>query len=716
MKESKQFDPKVFLLISLFMFSIFGSSLSATSATAPQAAYPTQDINVDALGDSLGQMFGMFREFGASGETFGLVLQMMFENFVNMSATQEIPGVYVINGSIIQESESDTYQYSEDYQWEYNPWGVYNMDNATDPADQDEYPYFILNQSGVLNYTRIEGVQLTFIIWDQDGSFIDALDNVINTVKAFVAIEEQLALNPDSTAAQAEAQAEAIEAAIEAVTYFLIHINDIITGDEVIIFNTIAFTNYMADFAGTVDGQWYVTQNGVRTNSRTLDVAYPAWEAEYRDLAEAYGDEYMLYILDEGYNQTRMQNYTAFSFDIIEIWLKEFQISIDVGKILAGLTPEDVFTDIFQELKLEFYIFTHHFTSWVLFDDSKFGGTDPATDNSVPDVKWEVIGQYGGENVSKITDTEIVDYIQFRGADFSFTDPVYDGDTMSWGVRADNLAFRVLPIGMNDDEVNETVAPLEHMEYFELGFTFEPSKKLDVETGDYFNAQGQKTMGSAKVKLLQSFGSWDLDTDDKPFTPHLKVEELQLATIYMSTIFHFKLWIENKEIASEGEVPDQALLDASNYNEETSKIHVGDIDQELPLAEIDIAGPDYDQTNAVGATTNHPAKTTIIPTVYAEWEAQNSETYVQNDTSTGQINSTINIDFSVLIYAVVYDTFGYNGFTSGDEIVHDPTFSIFIITSNPGLIAVILVVGSVTLVGVAAVLITKRKESALGSL
>ncbi len=714
MKESKQFDPKVFLLISLFLFSIFGSSLSATSATAPQAAYPTQDVDVDALDESLGQMFGMFRGFGASGDTFGLVLQMMFENFVTMNATQEIPGVYVLNGSIIQEAESGTYNYSEDYEWEYNPRGVYNLDNATEPADRDEYPYFILNQSGILNYTRIEGVQLTFIIWDQDGSFIDALDNVINTVKTFVAIEEQLALNPDSTAAQEEAQAEAIKAAIEAVTYFLIHINDIITGDEVIIFNTIAFTNYMADFDGTFLGEWYVTENGARTN-RTLDDAYPAWEANYTAIAEYYGDEYMLYILNEDYLEKRIQNYTAFSFDIIEIWLKEFQISIDVGKILAGLTPEDAFTDIFQELKLEFYVFTHHFTSWVLFDDNKFGMGDDASGNGVPDVKWGVVGEYENETVSKINDTEIVDYIQFRGADFSFIDPVYDGDSMTWGVHADNLAFRVLPIGMNDDEVNETVAPLEHMEYFELGFTFEPSKKLDVNTGDYFNAQGQKTMGSAKVKLLQSFGSWDLDGDGRPFTPHLKDEELQFATIYMSTIFHFKLWIENKELPEEGTAPDQALLDASNYDETSSKIHVGDIDQELPLAEIDIAGPDYDQTNPVGTTTKHPAKTTIIPTVYAEWEAQNSETYVQNDNSTGQINSIVNIDFSVLIYAVVYDTFGYDGWTSGDEIVHDPTFSIFIITSNPGLIAVILVVGSVTLVGVAAVLITKRKESALGS-
>ena len=326
MKESKQFDPKVLLLISLFLFSIFGSSFATPASAAPLATLQEEEpVDIDALQGSLGQMFGMFQQFGASGETFGLVMAMMFENFVNMSATQEIPGVYVLNGSIVQSAETESYTYGEDYSHEYSPWSVYNLDDAADPNDQDEYPYFVLEQTGVLNYTRTEGVQLTFIIWDQDGSFIDALDNLINTIKEFVSIQANLeAAGQDNTQAQEEAMADAIQAAVKAVTYFLIHINDIITGDEVIIFNTIAFTNYMADFAGTVDGQWYVTENGVRTNSRTLDVALPSWEADYRAIAETYEDEYMLYLLDEGYNQTRTQNYTAFRFDIIEIWLKEF--------------------------------------------------------------------------------------------------------------------------------------------------------------------------------------------------------------------------------------------------------------------------------------------------------------------------------------------------------------------------------------------------------
>ena len=133
------------------------------------------------------------------------------------------------------------------------------------------------------------------------------------------------------------------------------------------------------------------------------------------------------------------------------------------------------------------------------------------------------------------------------------------------------------------------------------------------------------------------------------------------------------------------------------------------IDQELPLAEIDIAGPDYNQTGVTNG--DFPAKTTIIPTVYLEFEGQSGETYSQDDSSIGQISAVLNIEFSTLIYAVSYDTFGTGTFTSGDEIIHDPTFSVFITTTNPGVIAVILVIGAVGMAGIAAVMITKNKNA-----
>ncbi|MHA1475512.1 MAG: hypothetical protein ACTSQ5_10025 [Promethearchaeota archaeon] len=721
----KKLKLKSYTILALFMMSTFaGSMISNASA---DKLYVSPDSDPDALNIGLAQMFGMFRDFGASGELIGNVLEMMFMNFENMSATQEIDGVYVLNASVIQAEESGSFTYSESRTEQYHPWGVYNLEDATNPDDQDEYPYFEYYQNGTINYNKTEGVSITFIIWDNDGTFIDALDKLISTFKELTKIQEDDV--PDEVAQQA-----ALEAVISAVTYFFIHINDIITGDEVIILNTIAFTNYVADFDGDKNGTWYVTEEGVKTNNRLLFDALPSFEDDYREIAEYYNDEWMLYILDEGWEFRETQNYTTFSFDIIEIWLKEFQVSIDTEAILgalAGTEGAEYFsgkeaTDIFQELKLEFYVFTHHFQNWYLFDDEKFDKdysnsstfvqdqTEDAIGNGVPDVLFENIADPGDDPVHVITDAEVVDYILFRGADeWTFKEPVYDTEEnkMEWGIRAENLGFRIIPMGLKDDEIDLDDAPVEHMEFMEIGFSFQPEKSFVVETGDYINAQGEETMGSAKVKLVQSFGQWDLDTDDKPFTPHLKNTSLDLTTVYMTTIFHFKLWIENKQIVDAGEAPDEGLLNESNYNRETHKIKVGDIDEELPLADIDIAGPDYNQTGV--NTGDYPAKTTIIPTVYAEFEGQSSETYTQNDTSTGQINATLNIEFATLIYAVSYDTFGMGNanYTSGDEIIHDPTFTIFITTTNPGVIAIILVIGAVGMAGIAAVLITKKKNA-----
>lgn len=721
---------KTIAIVSIFLISMLSVPISDYVRANKGTVYGNQ-IDTPQKGEELafilGDLFSTFREFGASGEMFAQVFELMFSNFENMSNTEsDVKGMYVLNASLISEKTSTAIDYGSEDVSTYYPWRIYNLENATDPADQDEYPYFVLERNGQLVINKTEGASLTFIIWDNDGSFISALDNVINTAKSFMEIQRGV---ESGTLSDQQAQSRALSALVEAVSYFLIHINDIITGDEVIILNIIGFTNYHTLFNGTVDGTWYITENGVPTNNRTLEEAYPDWFNDFSLLAQLYGDEYMQYLLSEGYNVTQgNQEYTQFSFDLIELWLKEFQVSIDAEAILGAISGNEgseyfnnkTATDIFQQLKLEFYIFTHHFQNYYLFDDQKFDSPIYSTEdqakanNGVPDVIWENVTEYGGDMVERITDTEIEYYLLLKNAaDWSFIEPTFNvaEGSVKWGIHIEDLDFRVLPVGMQDEQVNITEAPVEQMDYLELGFTFTPNKHETVNASgfDYINAQGETTMGSAKVKLLQSFGLWARDSDGKPFTPALKDHDYQLATVFMSTIFHFKLWIENQQITEGAEQPSQALLNESNYDRETSKVKVGNVERDLPLAEIDIAGPEYTKTTVDEVTTSHPAKTTTIPAVYAEWEGKNSQTYTQEDNSTARLNSTINFDFSLLVYAVSYDVFS----SSGDEIVHDPTFSIFIVSENPGIWAVILVVGSVSLVGIAAFLITRRKQASL---
>ncbi|MHA1675053.1 MAG: hypothetical protein ACTSYI_15660 [Promethearchaeota archaeon] len=715
------------ILLPLFSAPIISDNAGAVSSIESIASEIDTVQEGEELTNVLGNMFSMFRTFGGSGEMFADVLELLFTNFENMSNTEsDVRGMYVLNASLESEEAAQTEQLFNDDKYVYYPWSEYSLENATDPVDQDEQPYFVLERNGSITYTVDSGASITFIIWDDDSSFIDALDKVINSAKTFVRISNEV---ESGATTDEQAQSEALATLVEAVTYFLIHINDIITGDEVIIVNLIGYTNYHLDFSGAVMGEWYATENGVATenSSRTLENVYPDWKTDFNVIADLYNDEHMQYILGEEWDMNETtKDFTAFSFDLIELWLKEFQVSIDTEAIIATITGdagEDYFdgktaTDIFQELKLEFYVFTHHFQNYYLFDDEKFA--DPmynATDqakagNGVPDVTWETVGEFEGVPVERISDTEIDYYLLFQGASvWSFVEPIYNTDAgeMSWGIHVDNLEFRVMPLGMEDDQVNLTVAPIETLDYLELGFTFKPTRRDNVDTGgyDYINAKGETTMGSAKVKLVQEFGMWDRDTDDKPFTPALKDKDYQLSTVFLSTIFHFKLWIENRQITEGAEEPSQALLGENNYNRSTAKVKVGNVENDLPLAEIDIAGPNYTMTTAEGVSSEHLAKTNVIPALYAEWEGENSETYTQEDNSTAVINSTVNFDYSMLLYAVSYDVFD----SSGNQIVHDPTFSIFIVSENPGIWAVILVVGSVTLVGVAAVMITKRKQA-----
>ncbi len=713
------------ILLPLFSAPIISDNVGAVSSIESIASEIDTVQEGEELTNVLGNMFSVFRTFGGSGEMFADVLELLFTNFENMSNTEsDVRGMYVLNASIESDEPAVSVRPFENETHTFNPWSVYTLENATDPEDQDELPYFVLDSSGNVTYTVQQGASITFIIWDDDSSFIDALDKVINSAKTFARIAKEV---ESGATTDEQAQSEALATLVEAVTYFLIHINDIITGDEVIIVNLIGYTNYKVDFSGSVTGEWYATENLVETNSSSLEDVYPAWETDFNAIAAQYEDEKMQYFLNEewNYNETT-KDFTTFSFDLIELWLKEFQVSIDAEAIIATIASEasdEYFdgkkaTDIFQELKLEFYVFTHHFQNYYLFDDEKFA--DPmynATDqakagNGVPDVIWETVGVFEDEPVERISDTEIDYYLLFQGAtDWSFVEPTYDTDAgeMSWGIHIDDLDFRVIPLGMEDDQVNLTVAPIETMDYLELGFTFKPTRKDNIDTGgyDYINAQGETTMGSAKVKLVQEFGLWNPDTIEKPYTPALDETYYQLSTVFLSTIFHFKLWIENRQITEGAENPSEALLGENNYNRSTAKVKVGNVENELPLAEIDIAGPNYTMTTAEGVSSEHPAKTNVIPALYAEWEGENSETYTQEDNSTAAINSTVNFDYSMLLYAVSYDVFD----SSGNQIVHDPTFSIFIVSENPGIWAVILVVGSVTLVGVAAVMITKRKQA-----
>ena len=66
----------------------------------------------------------------------------------------------------------------------------------------------------------------------------------------------------------------------------------------------------------------------------------------------------------------------------------------------------------------------------------------------------------------------------------------------------------------------------------------------------------------------------------------------------------------------------------------------------------------------------------------------------------------LNISFNVMAYAVCFPMFN-----DGTGIWHDPTFSVYMVFEAQGFWALILLIAGVGLVGIATILIKRRKDA-----
>ncbi len=170
---------------------------------------------------------------------------------------------------------------------------------------------------------------------------------------------------------------------------------------------------------------------------------------------------------------------------------------------------------------------------------------------------------------------------------------------------------------------------------------------------------------------------------------------------------HFEL-----NIATQGQLPEAPteLLSQERYNRTEKKIKLGNYlgsraQDELEF--IDIAGPDYEYGSETFKSTA-PASTSIIPVLVWLLEHERHDTVVAaGGTEVGTYSSEISVqaEFSVLVWAVSYPQF-----ENGTGIWHDPTFSVYIVFESEEFWALIVLIAGVGLVGVATVLIKRRKD------
>jgi hypothetical protein len=208
------------------------------------------------------------------------------------------------------------------------------------------------------------------------------------------------------------------------------------------------------------------------------------------------------------------------------------------------------------------------------------------------------------------------------------------------------------------------------------------------------------------VKLNQFFAPWNAPDGYYANSP---ITGLDLAIIYVSTVLHFEL-----DIATQGQIPEepQAILEQRHYNSTSHKLMVGDYIGAAARDElefVDIAGPDYDYGNeTTPSRSTAPASTSIIPVAVWLMEHERHDTYLiegGGEVSTFASDIRVQTELSVMVYAVCYPQF-----EDGSGIWHDPTFSVYMTFQSEGFWALIVLVAGVGLVGVATILIKRRKD------
>ena len=526
-----------------------------------------------------------------------------------------------------------------------------------------------------------------------DKSFIDAANKLINFFKKVYIQQES----------GGQISADLIREGISLLTWFLIHINDIFTGDELFILNPITWQKMeiIPDPSFDITKTWYLTGNtpGDTNIDPMLDPAITSlgnmgnWIlGNWTEMAQNRNDNYMKWLLNPTHGAIPPRTvWTQFTFDLIQLWIKNFEIHIDVNKILEALTnggsgnPEVAIINAFEGCNLELFLFTHHLAGAFLYNDTN--------DDRRVSANYEPVS-LNGTTINVPSDNELTHRLILGDVgDYDFIKPqINAGDrSISWGLNLEDAEITPVPLGVN---LNSYVdAQKEMLDYVYFGFTFEP--KTDSALG----------AAHGFLKLDQFFAPWNNPEGGDANSP---IDNLDLTIIYVSTVLHFEL-----DIATQGQIPEEPteLLQHNHYSSTEHKLMVGDYigaKARDELEFVDIAGPDYEYGNESNRLTD-PASTSLIPILVWLMEHERHDTYIVaggDEVGTYSTDIRIQTEFNVLIWAVCYPEF-----EDGSGIWHDPTFSVYMIFESEGFWALIVLIAGVGLVGVATVLIKRRKDS-----
>ncbi len=681
----KIINAKSLMILSLFLTSMIAMPVMVSADDDNKFEFDQWGDNEDFITGFQGGFGNIFGGLGYAGNLLGHVFLMLFHQaYENFSASEMLPGVFVLSAF----NETEPITGINDYESGVSEYHLLPEDYAAGlPPGSTAYCEVV--KSGSYEYNLTVGAGVTLIIWDSDQSFINAVKKLFNFFKTL----EESDLNGE------EIPEDLIREGVELIVWFLIHINDIFTGDELFILNPITWQKLeITPIDFQITKTWYLsTTNTIIGDGDDVDLEanYPAIYDQLNIQADNRTDIYMQWLLrdTEIIKLGEKLYWTAFTFDLIEFWMKNFEIHIDIAELIdIGSGEGGDPAKAFQGCDIEFYLFSHHLAGAFLYNDLDLDGELSVnyTDTTVTIDSVE-------KDISYPESSELTHRLILRSVyKYNFTTPTKNDDnTISWGLRLQDVNISAVPVGIDLDSY--LAAPQENLDYMQFGFTFDPEK----------NVEGADAVG--KVKLDQYFAPWNNDTD--PYA-NADITDLDMAIIYVSTILHFHL-----NVATSGDVADANLDDFydddpndDDYVKETHELKVGNyLGGSEPLDFVDIAGPFYDYgPEEIASRSRDNASTAIIPLAVWTGEMERHDTFVppsETDVEPFATDIRVNISFTVVAYAICYPEF-----ENGAGIWHDPTFSVFMTFQAPEFWALILLIAGVGLVGVATILIKRRKD------
>lgn len=682
----KNLNTKSLMVITIVIASVFTMPM----AVMGQEKEFNDTFNLNQLDAGIFEGFrGGFgaifsNNLGYAGNILGRVFETLLMQGLDLERHEEMDSVYVLSANTTR-TISGVKNFGSENNKEY-----YFLPNDYEVPEDSGFAYCEITKAGSYAYELEVGAAITLIIWDNDKSFVDAITRLLGFFKKILVLQQR----------GMQISTEVIKEGISIITWFLIHINDIFTGDELFVLNPITWQKLNITPIGySITKDWKFSGIDDYEISED-DVEVPIdLKADWFDNATDKRDNYMEWLLTPTAPGDLAETiWTQFSFDLIQLWIKNFELHINIDEIVSAVTGgggsvEQAIAGAFNGCDIEYYLFTHHLAGTFLYDDANSDGKISSHYVNVTDDAGQPILDEAGDPI-QIPDHSELSHRLILGTvgEFVFSKPdtSVGENSISWGLTLNNVNVSAVPMFVDLDSYLRTKQ--ENLDEIYFGFTFIATK--DEETGA---ARGN-------VKLDQNFGLWNGGAG-----PNSDISELDLAVIYVSTVLHFHL---NVALNEEPDDPEAILDPNEDYIESSHELKVGNYiggRAEQKLDFVNIAGEFYELGDDRPTATKYNASTGILPLVLWKWEMERHDTFELGDGTESQTYASdirISTEFNVMVYAVCYPEF--NG--GGEGIWHDPTFSVYMVFEDEGFWALIVLIAGVGLVGVATILIKRRKD------